>query len=137
MPKKILIVDDEMDMRIFMSTLFKTSGFQPIVCRDGKEGLAKAKSEQPDIIILDVMMPNEGGVHMYRHLKTDDKLKSIPVIMLSAVGQKTFSHYLHMLQIRIDTPIPEPDAYIEKPPSPEQLLDTVKKILMKPPQESI
>ncbi len=120
--KTVLIVEDELDMRIFISTLLETSGYQPLMTRDGSEGLRKAKDVFPDLIILDVMMPGEGGVQMYRQLKTDDTLCNIPVIMLSAVGQKTFTHYLNMVNARLKDPIPDPDAYIEKPPEAEELL---------------
>jgi CheY-like chemotaxis protein len=120
--KTVLIVEDELDMRIFISTLLETSGYQPLMTRDGNEGLRKAKDIFPDLIILDVMMPGEGGVQMYRQLKTDDSLCNIPVIMLSAVAQKTFSHYLNMVNARLKDPIPDPDAYIEKPPEAEDLL---------------
>ena len=120
--KTVLIVEDEMDMRIFISTLLETSGYKPVVTRDGKEGLARARDVSPDLIILDVMMPGEGGVHMYRQLKSDRTLRSIPVIMLSAVARKTFSHYLNMVNARLKNAIPDPDAYIEKPPEAEELL---------------
>ena len=91
--KLVLIVEDELDMRIFISTLLETSGYQPIMTRDGNEGMLKAKDVFPDLIILDVMMPGEGGVQMYRQLKTHETLCKVPVIMLSAVARKTFSHY--------------------------------------------
>ena len=120
--KTVLIVEDELDMRIFISTLLETSGYEPIMTRDGTEGLLKAKDACPDLIILDVMMPGEGGVQMFRQLKTDDTLCNIPVIMLSAVAQKTFTHYLNMVNARLKDPIPDPDAYIEKPPEAEDLL---------------
>ena len=120
--KTVLIVEDELDMRIFLSTLLETNGYRPLVTRNGKEGFLKAKQERPDLIILDVMMPGEGGVKMYRQLKTDDSLKNIPVIMLSAVAEKTFAHYLKMVNARMEDPIPDPHAYIEKPPEAEKLL---------------
>ena len=120
--KTVLIVEDELDMRIFISTLLETSGYQPVMTRDGKEGMLKAKDVCPDLIILDVMMPEEGGVQMYRQLKTHDTLCNIPVIMLSAVAKKTFFHYLKMVNARLKHPIPDPDAYIEKPPESEDLL---------------
>ena len=120
--KTVLIVEDELDMRIFISTLLETSGYQPIMTRDGNEGMLKAKDVCPDLIILDVMMPGEGGVQMYRQLKTHETLCNIPVIMLSAVARKTFSHYLNMVNARLKDPIPDPDAYIEKPPEAEDLL---------------
>jgi len=120
--KTVLIVEDELDMRIFLSTLLETSGYQPIITRDGHEGLLKAKDVFPDLIILDVMMPGEGGVQMYRQLKTDENLRNIPVIMLSAVTRKTFAHYLNVVNARLKDTIPDPDAYIEKPPEAEDLL---------------
>ncbi len=127
--KTVLIVEDELDMRIFISTLLETSGYTPVVTRDGKEGLAKARDVTPDLIILDVMMPGEGGVQMYRQLKTDQNLRSIPVIMLSAVARKTFSHYLNMVNARLDKPISGPDAYIEKPPEAEELLQMAARLI--------
>jgi len=120
--KTVLIVEDELDMRIFLSTLLETSGYLPIITRDGKEGMLKAKDICPDLIILDVMMPGEGGVQMYRQLKTDKALCDVPVIMLSAVTRKTFAHYLNMVNARLKNAIPDPDAYIEKPPDAEELL---------------
>jgi CheY-like chemotaxis protein len=120
--KTVLIVEDELDMRIFISTLLETSGYQPVMTRDGNEGMCKAKDVFPDLIILDVMMPGEGGVQMYRQLKTHETLCNIPVIMLSAVARKTFSHYLNMVNARLKDPIPDPEAYIEKPPEAEDLL---------------
>jgi two-component system phosphate regulon response regulator PhoB len=127
--KKVLIVDDELDVRIYVRTLFETSGYAPVVTRNGKEGLEKAKEISPDLIILDVMMPEAGGVTMYRELKTDQELKDIPVIMLTGVGEKSFSHYLKMLNIKVKDPIPHPDAHMEKPLDHEKLLELAKKII--------
>ncbi len=120
--KKVLIVDDEMDMRIYLSTMFEINGCLPIVARNGKDGIEKTREMLPDLIILDVMMPGEGGVLMYRQLKSDEKLSGIPVIMLSAVKKDSFSHYLNMLRIRLQVEVPQPDAYLEKPPDHEALL---------------
>ena len=124
--KKILIVDDEIDMRVFLSTLLETNGYSPVATRDGKEGLMKAREIEPDLIILDIMMPGEGGVHMYRQLKTDKTLKEIPVIMLSAVALKTFNHYIKMLNVHLDNAIPAPAAYMEKPPEAAVLLRIIE-----------
>ncbi len=129
MKKTVLIVEDELDMRIFISTLLETSGYRPIMTRDGREGIIKAREIHPDLIILDVMMPGEGGVKMYRHLKTDESLMDIPVILLSGVAQKTFSHYLKMLNTRIEASIPEPAAYMEKPPEAEDLIKLTERLI--------
>ena len=60
--KKILVVDDELDMRVFVSTLLETSGYKPYVATHGLEGIQMAKEIKPDLIIMDVMMPKQGGV---------------------------------------------------------------------------
>ncbi|MDM8536879.1 response regulator [Desulfobacterales bacterium HSG17] len=127
--QKILIVDDEPDMRIFLSTLFETSGYKAIVAEDGEQGLEQAKKLIPDLITLDVMMPGDGGISMYEQLRTNDRLKQIPVIMLSAIAKKTFNHYLKMLNIKLGGIIPQPEAYMEKPPEAEELLGIAEKLL--------
>ena len=129
MKKTVLIVEDELDMRIFLSTLLETSGYRPIMTRDGSEGMVKAREISPDLIILDVMMPGEGGVQMYRQLKTDDTLKQIPVILLSGVAKNTFTHYLKMLNSRMECAIPEPAAYLEKPPEAEALIKLTERLI--------
>ena len=126
---KVLVVDDELDMRIFISTVLETSGYRPVVTKNGKEGVVKAREIRPDLIVLDVMMPGEGGVLMYRALKTDPDLASIPVVMLSAVKKATFFHYLKMLNAKSEEKILEPEAYLEKPPDHEELLETIESIL--------
>ena len=129
MKKTVLIVEDELDMRIFISTLLETSGYRPIMTRDGREGMAKAREISPDLIILDVMMPGEGGVQMYRQLKTDDTLRNIPVILLSGIAKNTFTHYLKMLNARMECAIPEPTAYLEKPPEAEALIKLTERLI--------
>ena len=126
--KKILIVDDEMDMKIFLSTLFETKGYEPVVSKDGKEGLDKARAVMPDLIILDVMMPGEGGVLMYKKLKSDERLRQIPVIILSAVPRKTYQHYLKLLHVKTGA-APEIDAYFEKPPDAEALINHIETMI--------
>ncbi len=124
--KNILIIEDEIDMRIFLSTLLKTNGFIPVVARDGKEGVQKAREHDFDLIIMDVMMPEQGGVLTYIRIKSDDSLKNIPVIMLSAVGKETFLYSLKMLDAQTDFDITGPDAYVEKPPVPRYLLKLIR-----------
>ncbi len=136
-PKKVLIVDDELDMRIFISTLFKTNGYTAIAAKNGTEGIRKARESAPDLIILDVMMPGEGGVFMYKELRTDDQLKRTPVIMLSAIAKKTFTHYLKMLNARLNGTIPYPEAYMEKPPEAEELLKLAERYLLEEKEETM
>jgi len=129
MAKKILVVDDELDMRIFVSTLLETSGYKPLTAVDGKEGMVVARSKKPSVVILDVMMPNESGIGMYRELKNDPDLKDVPVIMLSALSKKTFFHSQKVLDEYKGEKIPKPSAYIEKPPEPDELLEAIQNCL--------
>jgi CheY-like chemotaxis protein len=124
----ILVVEDDLHMRIFITTVLETSGYNATATKDGKEGIQKAREAPPDLIILDVMMPEEGGVSMYRQLKADDKLKDIPVVMLSGVESRTFSHSLKMMNIGLEDPLPDPEAYMEKPPKAEELLKIIERI---------
>ena len=115
--KKVLIVDDEMNIRLFLKTLIETSGYEPHLARNAREGLKQAWELKPDLIILDVMMPGEGGLVMYQGLQEDDSLKGVPVIMLSAVGADTFKHALKIMGVG-QTSYPDPFAYVQKPPKP-------------------
>jgi CheY-like chemotaxis protein len=122
---KVLVVDDELDMRTFITTLLETNGYKPISAVDGREGLEVARRTRPALIILDVMMPKESGINMYRELKQDPVLKTIPVIMLSALSKKTFFHSQKVLDEYRGEHVPDPSAYIEKPPEPDELLEAI------------
>jgi CheY-like chemotaxis protein len=116
--KKVLVVDDERDMRIFVSTVVETSGFEATVASDGTEALKKASLNPPALVILDVMMPKiDDGIQTYRQFRTNPSLSRVPIIMLSAIAQKTFLHYIKMQSPRL----PEPEAYMEKPPDADEL----------------
>ncbi len=127
--KKILVVDDEMDMRFYVCALLESHGYQTVATRDGREGLQKAHDDRPDLIILDIMMPGDGGVKMYGGLKADPALAQIPVIMLSAVAENSFRHYLAMLNAQSAQPVPDPEAYLEKPVDHERLLERIRQTI--------
>ena len=127
--RKIMIVDDELDMRVFVSTLLETSGYKPFVASHGVEGIQKVRELKPDLIILDVMMPKHGGIQMYRELKTDSELKLIPVIILSGIAKKTFFHSQNVLDSYKGESVPDPEVYIEKPPEADELLQHVEDLL--------
>ncbi|MGA7874268.1 MAG: response regulator [Desulfoferrobacter sp.] len=129
MAKKVLVVDDELDIRVFMTTLLETSGYKPIAAEDGQQGLEAARKHKPALIIMDIMMPKESGIHMYRELKNDPELKEKPVIIVSALSKKTFFHSQKVLDEYEGGQVPEPTAYIEKPPEADELLDAIHQIL--------
>jgi two-component system, OmpR family, phosphate regulon response regulator PhoB len=129
MAKRVLIVDDELDVRVFMTTLLETNGFRPIATEDGKQGLELARKHKPSLVIMDVMMPRESGIYLYRELKKDADLRNVPVIMVSAIARKTFLHSQSVLDAYEGGQIPEPAAYIEKPTEPHELLQTIQRVL--------
>lgn len=126
--KKILVVDDEADMRIFLCNLLGNCGFQPIGAADRIEGIQKAKEQKPALIILDVMMPKESGILMYRQLREDKNLRKVPVIMVSTIDKKMFSRYQKLQSRPQKTAAAEPGAYLEMPLETEELVRLVREM---------
>ncbi len=123
MAKKILIIDDEKDMRTYLSTLFQTAGYETRAAVNGEEGLALANESTPDLITLDVLMPKKSGVRAYRELRTGDTTKSVPIVILTGLTQQEdlFGEDLGDLA--------RPDAMVEKPIDREAFLSQVQGIL--------
>ena len=120
--KKILVVDDEADMRIFVSTVVETSGFQPVPAEDGTKALDLARSEPPSLVILDVMMPRKNGYELCDELKASDEYKGIAVVLLTAVADRvTTSTYTHRDMLES-----EAEDYMPKPVEPAELLERIK-----------
>ena len=118
--KTVLLVDDEKDLVDILTLRFQADGYEVIQALDGKEGLEKAKSEKPDMIILDVMMPKLNGYQVCKELKQDAKYKHIPIIMLTAKAQESDKFW------GMETGA---DDYVTKPFDFGNLLETVKKYL--------
>jgi CheY-like chemotaxis protein len=123
--KKILVVDDEPEMQIFLSNLLNTGGFDPVIAESGTAELSEIIAEIPDLIILNMIRFRDRQTLLYRHLKTDEKLRAIPVIMLSSLDRKTFYHYQRLKNDPVGGALPEPEAFILKPPEAEELLRVV------------
>ena len=129
MTKKVLVVDDDPDVRLFSITVLEENGYTPLEATNGEEGMEFIKKEIPDLVILDVLMPRESGIRLYRDLKTDKNLKNIPIIMMSGIAEKSFQRSQKVLTEFGDKPVPEPDAYLEKPVNAELLADTIKRVI--------
>jgi DNA-binding response OmpR family regulator len=120
MAKKILVIDDEPELSKAIAIRLKASGYDVITAQDGVEGLEKAKSSKPDLIVLDILMPKMDGYEVCRLLKFDEKYKSIPIIMLTAKAQD------------IDRAIGKKvgaDDYLTKPFETQDLIGKIKKYL--------
>jgi DNA-binding response OmpR family regulator len=120
MPKKILIVDDEPDAVLMLTMRLEANGYAVISAADGEKGLEKARSEKPDLILLDVMMPKIDGYQVCRLLKFDKNFRHIPIIMITARTQDEDK------KVARDTGA---DAYITKPYEAKELLATIKNLL--------
>jgi CheY-like chemotaxis protein len=129
MAKRILVVDDEMDLRTFISTLLESNGYKVSVAENGEQGMAKFREKKPALVTLDVMMPKESGIKMYRDIKTQEEYKDIPVLIISGLARKTFLHSQRVLDRFKNQEVPDPDGYIEKPPEPEELLGEVRRLI--------
>jgi two-component system alkaline phosphatase synthesis response regulator PhoP len=123
--KTILVVDDEPDFASIVQANLKKEGFNVEVAYDGVEALDKIKSNPPDAIVLDVMMPEKDGYEVCAELKKSEKYKNIPIIMLTAVadhvGSTRYSHHDGMSM--------EADDYLPKPASAEDISESVKRLV--------
>ena len=129
MSKKVLVIDDDPDVRLFTQAVLEENGYTPILAKNGEEGEAAVKKNKPDLIVLDVLMPKESGIRLYRNVKTDRNLKNIPIVILSGIAEKSFLRSQKVLAEFGENPVPGPEAYLEKPVDGEVLADTIKKIL--------
>ena len=121
--RKVLVADDEAYMVRLLEMSFKKGGFEVICCGNGHEAIAAAIGEQPQLIVLDVIMPGLDGLGALRQLKENPATKKIPVVVLSAKG--------HALT-KVEAEIAGAALFLTKPFSPNQLLGEVKKILEPP-----
>jgi two-component system, OmpR family, phosphate regulon response regulator PhoB len=129
MAKKVLVVDDDPDVRVFNTTVLEENGYLPLEAENGEEGLRMIEAERPDLVILDVLMPRQSGIRLYRALKTNASLKDVKVLILSGIAQKTFLRSQQALTEFGESQIPEPEFYIEKPVDADVLAATIKKAI--------
>ena len=124
---KILLVDDDEDFVEATKLVLESKPYEVVAAYDGDEGLAKARQERPDLIILDIIMPVKDGFNAAEQLKKDPELRDIPVLMLTSFSQKVGETSLSVSQgLTLDT-----EDYVDKPVSPDDLLKRVEKLLKK------
>ncbi len=116
----ILIIEDEIDIAELISFNLERNGFAAIMAHDGKDGIAQALSHQPDLIILDLMLPKIDGFGVFKALRNDSRTRNIPILMLTAKSQT--EDRIKGLEIGADD-------YLTKPFSPKELVLRVKAIL--------
>ncbi len=122
--KKILLVDDDADFVEATKLILESKSYDVTVANDGKEGLKKVQTEQPNLIILDVMMPEMDGYEVCAKLKSDARFKHIPVLLLTAVGEAiSTTKYTKEMGMKI-----EADDYIPKPVELNELVERVENL---------
>jgi two-component system, OmpR family, alkaline phosphatase synthesis response regulator PhoP len=125
MGKKILVVDDDPDLVDATSMILISKKYDVVTAYDGVEGLEQAIKEKPDLIVLDVMMPQKDGYTLCKELKADPDLRRIPVLLLTAVVSH-ISTTRFTQQMGMET---EADDFIDKPVEPQVLVDRIEALL--------
>ena len=124
---KILIVDDDLDLTKALQTILESQQYTVVTAVDGKEGIEKIKTDEPDLVILDVMMSTwQDGFEMSRELKKDPKFKDIPILMLTALKDRTGIDFKSTAGDPTWLPV---DEFLDKPVEPQTLLAEVEKLL--------
>lgn len=123
MSKTILVVDDEPDVVTYLSTVLKDAGYDTLEATSGEEAMEQIRKGRPDLITLDITMPEMTGVRTYRQLKEDEALRKIPVVIVTGVTHD-FKRF-----ISSRAQVPPPEGYLEKPVKPEELLAEVGRLV--------
>jgi DNA-binding response OmpR family regulator len=119
--KKVVCIEDEPEMIDLVKLILGRKGFDLVGAVGGREGLETVRKLKPDLVLLDLMMPDMDGWEVYQQMKADDELKSIPVIVVTAKAQSIDKVLgLHIAKV---------DDYVTKPFGPQELLQSVKKVL--------
>jgi len=119
--KRILCIEDEAEMIDLLRLILGRKGFDVQGAPGGKEGLRLVRETHPDLVLLDLMMPDMDGWEVYQQMKADESTKGIPVIIVTAKAQN--------IDKVLGLQIAKVDDYIAKPFSPQELIDSVNKVL--------
>ena len=129
MAKKILLVDDDPDIRDVLTVILESRGYQIVTARDGIEGLAALRAENPDLMIVDLLMPKMDGFAMLKELQDGrwSKYRETPILILSSVREEA-SRRRYELETALEFNV---DDYVEKPINPDILLERVGRLIAK------
>lgn len=128
-PKRLVYIEDEVEMIDLVRLILGRRGFEVIGANGGAEGLDVVRRELPDLVLLDLMMPDLDGWEVFQQMKAEEATRSIPVVVVTAKAQ-TIDRVLGLHIAKVDD-------YISKPFSPQELINSVEKVLEKKhaPQE--
>jgi len=120
--KRILVVDDEPDVLTFLSTLLEDNGYAVVTATNGEEALSQIEKSLPDLITLDITMPEKSGVKFYRQMKENDAWKAVPIIIVTGVSGE-FQKFISTRR-----QVPPPEGYMQKPIEEKEILKLVAKL---------
>lgn len=131
--KKVLILDDEPDVVTYLKTLLEDNGYETRTAGDGRQGLELLKRERPDLVTLDISMPECSGARFYKEMRSDPALASTPVVIVTAVvglggDPHAYEHFISNLK-----KTPPPEAYFPKPIDKDEFLAAIRKLLSRTP----
>jgi CheY-like chemotaxis protein len=127
--KRVLVIDDEPHVVTYIKTLLEDNGYETATAANGREGMEVARKVHPDLVCLDITMPEESGIRFYRNLKDDPELSKVPVIVVTAVSYygKDSEPFQRFLSTRKQ--VPPPEGFIPKPIDQAAFIETVAKAL--------
>jgi len=125
----VLVVDDEPHIVTYMETLLQDNGYATVSAANGREAMEKVREDKPDLITLDITMPEQSGIRFYRDLKEGENLADIPVVVVTAVtgyggDPEPFEKFLKSRR-----QVPSPEGFLSKPIDPEEFISLVRRIL--------
>ena len=120
--KRVLVVDDEPDVREYLTALLEDNDFEVVTAEDGAEALQAVQAKAPDIITLDITMPEKSGVRFYRDLRENEALKHIPVIMVTGISND-FEKFISSRK-----QVPPPEGYMSKPIDRDKILKMIEEL---------
>jgi len=123
--RKAVVIDDEPDTTTYLSALLSDHGWRVRSANRADEGLALLADERPDVLLLDLVMPDRGGLSVLVAARKDPKLVDLPIVVVSGVQQSLTADY-HAFLGRFKHF--HPDAYLDKPIDPKQLLETIETV---------
>ena len=147
MSKKVMVIDDDENTVKFLTVVLNENGYESVSACDGREGLEKLRETAVDLIVLDVMMPKKTGFVLFKQLKKDEKLKDIPVLMLTGVaasladvdaesGDTNAAPYDSLREslrkaiqeMREDGDV-KPEMFVDKPVDPDAFIEKIRQLI--------
>ncbi len=127
--KKVLVIDDEPAVVTYLETLLSDNGYETTSAENGRVGFEIVKRDRPDLVCLDITMPEESGIRFYRQLKEDPALAATPVVVVTAVtgfggDPEPFRKFLSTRKH-----VPPPEGFLAKPIDQQEFLETVARVL--------